>query len=348
VTGTAGSASGALPGRHVVVPYDATNSTVRARALQWIDRVADRSDSAAAPVTVHGPGWPAARVPGGAPVLLLRNVRRLTRGRAERALLADARPGVYDLDDGLPWDDGTLPGLGRWWKRPWPRSLVAERAARAADRVIVGNDVLADWAAGRCRDVRIVPTCIEPTAYRRRTCWDVAGPHPTIGWIGSPATEQYLWDIEDALVEVHRRTGAQLHVISGSGSVPPGLAPFARRTRWDVTTSNDAISAWDVGVMPLRDGVYERAKCGYKLLQYAAAGVPAVGSPVGVNRPLLASMDGLAPVSTAEWVDSLVAVLEEPAGRRARRAACGTSVAAAYSYDAWEGSWLDAVGWAMS
>ena len=39
--------------------------------------------------------------------------------------------------------------------------------------------------------------------------------------------------------------------------------------------------------MPLHDGVYERAKCGYKLLQYAASGVPAVGSPVGVNVSIL-------------------------------------------------------------
>jgi hypothetical protein len=56
---------------------------------------------------------------------------------------------VYDLDDGLPWDDGNLPGFGRhWWKRPFPRSIVAlERAASAADRMIVGNEVLADWAS---------------------------------------------------------------------------------------------------------------------------------------------------------------------------------------------------------
>ena len=46
---------------------------------------------------------------------------------------------------GSEWDDGTLAGLGRWWKRPVPRSQVARRAAAAADRLIVGNEVLADW-----------------------------------------------------------------------------------------------------------------------------------------------------------------------------------------------------------
>ena len=63
------------------------------------------------------------------------------------------------------------------------------------------------------------------------------------------------------------------------------------------------LAGWDVGVMPLRDGVYERAKCAYKLLQYAASGLPAVGSPIGVNAGILDEMDGLAPSSVDEWYD---------------------------------------------
>ena len=67
-----------------------------------------------------------------------------------------------------------------------------------ADRMIVGNAVLADWAAGRCADVRVIPTCVEPSDYRPRTAWDIGRP-PVIGWIGSPATEPYLTGIAPAL-----------------------------------------------------------------------------------------------------------------------------------------------------
>jgi hypothetical protein len=328
---------------HVVVPYPATNSTVRARALHWIERAVaagrlDRGD-----IHVHGPGFDGPRVPAGSPLLLLRNARRLTRGRHEARLLGRASLGVYDLDDGLPWDGGDLPGLGHWTKRPFPRSLIARRAAAAAARMVVGNDVLAEWAAERCADVRVVPTCVEPADYRLRDSWEIADP-PVLGWIGSPATEGYLVGIAGALAEVHRRTGARLALISGAGAIPPTLRGFTDKSTW-TPSAVQSIAGWDIGLMPLRDGLYERAKCGYKLLQYGASGVPAVASPVGVNRSMLELMDGLAPTAAGDWVEALMALLTEPAARRAERAAAGVALAKAYSYEAWEDAFLDAVGW---
>lgn len=328
---------------HVVVPYPATNSSVRVRALEWIHRAVAAGRRPGDSIVLHGPGWPRAPIPKSDDVLLLRNMRRLTRGGVEARVLSDAGLGVYDLDDGLPWDDGDLPGLGHWTKRPFPRSTLARRAASAADRVIVGNQVLADWATGYCPDVRLIPTCVAPDDYRVKTSWELSDP-PVIGWIGSPATETYLAEIAPALAEVHRRTGAVLHMISGPGAVDPRLERFTRKTIWHVDSVR-TLADWDVGVMPLRDGVYERAKCGYKLLQYAAAGVPAVGSPVGVNRQLLGEMGGLSPTDTASWVDALVDVLDRPAAARREQAELGLAVARRYSYEAWQDAWLDAVGW---
>jgi glycosyltransferase involved in cell wall biosynthesis len=328
---------------HVIVPYPATNSAVRTRALHWIERAIGAGRVERHDIEVHGPGFARAPAPAGEPVLLLRNARRLTRGRHEARVLGRASPGVYDLDDGLPWDDGNLPGLGHWTKRPFPRSLVACRAADAADRVIAGNDVLAEWAGQHCADVRIVPTCVEPAEYRVRESWEIADP-PVLGWIGSPATEGYLVDIAGALAEVHRRTGARVAMITGAGDVPAEIAAFTDKTVW-TPGSVRAIADWDVGLMPLRDGVYERAKCGYKLLQYGASGVPAVGSPVGVNRAMLDAMEGLAPTTSDEWVEALTELLAEPAARRAERATAGRKLANAYSYATWEPAFLDAVGW---
>lgn len=329
--------------RHVIVPYGPSNASVRARALHWIDRLVGSGLLTAAEVVVHGPDWPSVPVPAESPVLLLRNVGRLTRGGRERRALSRGAPSVYDLDDGLPWDDGNLPGLGRWWKRPFARSLVADRAARACDRMIVGNDTLAEWAAERCDDVRVVPTCIEPDEYHRRAGWSVPA-QPVIGWIGSPATEPYLVDIATALADVSRRTGARVEVISGPGPLDERLAAFSTKIAW-TPASVTRIASWDVGIMPLRDGVYERAKCGYKLLQYAASGVPVVASPVGVNAQLLAGMDGLAASSTDEWVGALDEILAEAAERREARARRGFSVADAHSYATWQSRWVDAVGW---
>lgn len=327
----------------IVVPHPATNGSVRTRSIEWVRRLENRPSSAGTTVAFHGPGFDGQ---GAADerVLLLRNARRFTRGRSEASLLRHARLGVYDLDDGLPWDDGNLPGLGHWWKRPWPRSLVARRAAEAADRVIAGNDTLANWAAQHCRDVRVIPTCVEPTDYDHRGSWAIDEREPVIGWIGSPATQGYLLDIAESLREIHHRTQARVEIIGADPATMSAIGSFVTVIPWTVDIAHSALARWDVGLMPLRDGVYERAKCGYKLLQYAAAGVPAVASPIGVNASIIASMNGLAPTQPDDWADAVVSVLQAPTRDRAEMATDGDAVAEAYSYDRWFGEWLAAVG----
>lgn len=328
-----------------VAPYPATNASVRSRLLKWIERL----EPGSAHVVLGGadPFGLAARrlrIPTDGPLLLLRNAAKLSRGSIEARILSAGRPGVYDVDDGLPWDNGGLHGLGAWYKRPWPRSLIALRAASAADRVIAGNEVLADWATQWCADVVIIPTCVESSQYVAKTSYELSAT-PRIGWMGSPATESYLNDIAPALAEVHRRTGARLTLVSGHGKTPRSIAQFTDRISWSPAVQSCEPGSWDIGIMPLRDGVYERAKCSFKLLQYAAVGLPMVGSPVGMNAEVLKLFDGLAATTTAEWTESIVAILNEPVSRRAGRGQrAKTQVERLYSYDRWEPSWRTAVG----
>lgn len=73
--------------------------------------------------------------------------------------------GVYDFDDGLLWDDGTLRGLGWWWKCLWFCSLVACWVVEVVDCMIVGNDTLVMWVVDHCSEVIIVLMCIELYVY---------------------------------------------------------------------------------------------------------------------------------------------------------------------------------------
>lgn len=328
-----------------VGPYGPANSTVRARLLHWLDRLEVEDVE-----LILSPGDPfglaaqvRSRKAAQVPVLLLRNAAKLSRGRLESRLLRSGSAGIYDLDDGLPWDDGRLPGLGAWWKRPWPRSLIADRAARSADRVIAGNELLADWASQRCGDVVVVPTCVEPDDYEGKSTYEVSDP-PRIGWLGSPATEGYLVDIAPALAEVHRRTGARLTILGGSVNTDARLAAFSNRAEWSLQAQHQLPATWDVGLMPLRDGVYERAKCAYKLLQYGAAGLPCIGSPVGASSQLLQQVAAPAPNSLDEWVDALTAVLTASPAHRAAMGARATAVVKRdFAYATWQSTWSAAV-----
>jgi glycosyltransferase involved in cell wall biosynthesis len=333
-----------------VTPYSALDASSRARVLHWIDRT----------------GIPAAHFVTGSvmnpssllrafarahnsPVLLGRHAHPLGQGVPESILLKSGRPGVYDIDDGLPFDNGRLPNHGRWWKPLVAKSRIATRAASTADRVIAGNERLAEWSSTRCSDVVLIPTCVEPSAYQQRTDF-APRERKVIGWIGSSATEVHLFGIADALNRAYERSPFRLEIVSsGDKPLPPGLSRFAYRIAWSQPTQHTILATWDAGLMPLPDHLYEQSKCAYKLLQYGAASIPAIGSPVGASKTFLEKAGAPTPRTSPQWTDALVDVLELPeAERRALGAQARTVVKIAYSYAAWESRWLDAVGFGAS
>jgi glycosyltransferase involved in cell wall biosynthesis len=63
-----------------------------------------------------------------------------------------------------------------------------------------------------------------------------------------------------------------------------------------------ALAACDVGLAPLTDDAWTRGKGGYRSIQYAAAGLPSVASPVGANCEVVtAGETGLFATTPREW-----------------------------------------------
>jgi hypothetical protein len=167
---------------------------------------------------------------------------------------------------------------------------------------------------------------------------------PRLGWLGGPLNQHYIEEIAPALLEVNRRTGARLTMMT-SGSLALGpLDAMIDRVPWSMASVRTELAEWDIGINPLRDGLWERGKCAYKLLQYGAAGLAAVGSPVGVGAAILASAELPAPRTHEDWVEALVAMLGASA---AIRSGLGHGfrryVEAEFSYDVWHQRWLTAV-----
>ena len=63
------------------------------------------------------------------------------------------------------------------------------------------------------------------------------------------------------------------------------------RIPWSAATEAASLAAAHIGVMPLTDDEWSRGKCAFKLLQYMAAALPCVASPVGANTE--AVVDGV-------------------------------------------------------
>ena len=95
------------------------------------------------------------------------------------------------------------------------------------------------------------------------------------------------------------------------------------------------IARMDIGIMPLLDSPWERGKCGYKIIQYMACGLPVVASPVGVNVNIVHhGENGLLATDEAAWRDALERLIASPALRERMGAAGRARVEAEYSLGA--------------
>ncbi len=196
-----------------------------------------------------------------------------------------------------------------------------DRLMRRSALITAGNEYLADRArmAG-ARHVEIVPTVIDIERYRFPERMHHTGP-VTIGWVGSPSTAAYLRHVSPALESLRRNLDLRCVAI---GARPDQVAGTTfEATPWSEDTEVSALSALDIGIMPLPDAPWERGKCGYKLIQYMASGLPVVASPVGVNSEIVShGGNGFLADSLEEWVATL-GTLATDAGLRTRMGAEG-------------------------
>lgn len=220
---------------------------------------------------------------------------------------------VVDYDDAI-YHNYDL--SGRWIVRKLLGGKI-DCVMRLSKHTIVGNHYLAARArAAGARNITIIPTVIDLARYSVRGKEEVEG--LVIGWIGSPSTQKYLIDICDSIVSACKTTNSRLLVVGATPDIVdyfPGIQIDVHP--WTEETEVQLIGQMDVGVMPLRDGPWEKGKCGYKLIQYMACGVPVLASPVGINNDIVfLSESGFLVGSKDDWEMRLTQLLTSGSERR--------------------------------
>jgi glycosyltransferase involved in cell wall biosynthesis len=236
---------------------------------------------------------------------------------------------VYDIDDAL--FVGSAAEVNRrfqWAKQEVRRCVTCLRRARL---VIAGNAFLAEKAREYAARVEVVPSCVDPSRQRLRA--HQAADVVTVGWIGSQTTSAYLEPVLPVFAKLNReRMRAKLVVVGGKTGME---APWLEHRAWSLATEVDDLAGFDIGIMPLPDTEWTRGKCGYKILQYFAAGVPAIASPVGVTAELIGEDRGLLARSPQEWQSALQELIDDLEERRERGARARSFVEREFSYARW-------------
>jgi glycosyltransferase involved in cell wall biosynthesis len=235
--------------------------------------------------------------------------------------IAARKPLVFDFDDAI-W-------LPRQGGSAIARLLHRERTVQAllhcARAVIAGNNFLADYASRFNKNVTVVPSSIDLSRYSNTAALQHST-SPVVGWIGSSTTSPYL----RALKPVAQKLGLNLRVIA-SGS--PAKIGFPVEFRpWRLETEVEELAQLSIGLAPLPDTPWERGKCGVKILQYMACGIPVVASPVGVQAEMVVhGVNGFLAEHEVEWVAYLRQLMDDAKLREQMGAAGRDAVRKLYS-----------------
>jgi hypothetical protein len=195
----------------------------------------------------------------------------------ERLLLGSAAPVVIELDDAhhlVPYRQAKMTA---WFN--------------SADAVIVGNEVLGQAVRRAGGRPLVVPTCVDLDHYPKANLAsheDLNDHDPLrLVWVGLPANIEQLLTVREGLEP---------------------LIEAARVVAWSEDAERREMSLAHVGLMPLPHTAWAAGKCALKLLQYQAAGLAAVASPVGMNATLATRGSVLLADQPSEWADRLISL----------------------------------------
>jgi glycosyltransferase involved in cell wall biosynthesis len=267
--------------------------------------------------------------------------RRLLAGWEVAFLRRQSRYLVFDFDDALFLRDSfSRRGLHD------PRRLRRFVATvRACDAVAAGNTFLHAQAARWCPAVHVIPTCVDPPRYPLAR-HDRRGAVQLV-WVGSSSTLCGLEAVRPLMEEVGRRVpGLQLKLVCDRflqyHHLPVLPCP------WSEAGEVEDIAGADVGISWVPDDLWSRGKCGLKVLQYMAAGLPVVANPVGVQAEMVRHGEtGFLAETPAQWVEAIGRLAHDPDLRRRMGQAGRRRVESGYSVGAGAAHWrvlLDRLG----
>ncbi len=223
-------------------------------------------------------------------------------GALERLIGRAGQRCIVDYDDAL---------FHRYDQHPNPvvRAFLGTKLNPLLSRIAAAtacNQYLCDQLSRRgAKRTVMMPTVIDPARYlptSTRTHGEDTQPI-RIGWIGTPSTTIYLRSLLPVLRQLAATHSIQLVTI---GAAPVRVDGFEVEAHpWSENTEADLLASIDIGVMPLRDGAWERGKCGYKLIQYMACAKPVVASAVGVNLEVVSTETGFIAHDDRDWLQAL-------------------------------------------
>lgn len=232
--------------------------------------------------------------------------RKLLDSVSLAALRRSAKFLSFDFDDAVVYRD-SYSSKGHHCPK---RKARFSNIVRCADQILAGNSFLAQLAenhGAHSTSIRYMPTCVDLQRYEASRAELLKQPSDgpfVMVWVGSSSTLQGI----EATSRIWNSIGE--HVPDAVLRVVCDRFPDFGRLQvepvtWSEATEIDWIAASDAGISHVPDDLWSRGKCGLKVLQYMAAGLPVLTNPVGVHTEMIRSGEtGFLVHSPREWLEA--------------------------------------------
>jgi glycosyltransferase involved in cell wall biosynthesis len=243
----------------------------------------------------------------------------------------------YDVDDAV-----MLHSRRASWLEKWMTGRRFAATAKNADQVVAGNEYLAEKFRAEGANVTVLPTVVDLSHYRLKSHEVIR--EPALVWIGSRSTLPYLEKVLPILREARKRVPS-LQLITIADASVADADSMTRHIPWSESTESDSLIQGDIGIAPMPDDPWTRGKCGFKIVQYMAAGLPVIASPVGANAELVdPGLSGFLPKTESQWLDA-ISTLAGDTSLRARMGAAGRKrTEESYGLDRAVNAWANLLG----
>ncbi len=231
------------------------------------------------------------------PVLWLKYIRK------------NARRIVYDFDDSVMYRNSKAAN-----PESNTRVKMFKNMVNASDYVIAGNEYLQKNTTPFTHNVTIIPSPIDMSLYPLKK-YSEKNDNITLGWIGATGSIHYLEKMKPVFEALGKKyEDLRLKIICNVFFDCDNIT--VEKKLWSEQEEVADIQSFDIGLMPLMDDPWSHGKCGLKILQCLATGVPVVCSPAGVNNEIVKNgVHGFWANTQEEWIEKLEILINDPVRR---------------------------------
>lgn len=187
------------------------------------------------------------------------------------------------------------------------------KLVKKATLVITGSPYLTEHLQKFNSNIVEIPTSISYVKYQKENMSKTGISNTfNIGWLGSKNTSVNVLPLKNVFIDLQKKFSIKLLLVGFDKNLLPQLNGVNYQyIQWNAATEVETIASFNVGIMPLEDKFFNYGKCGFKLIQYMACGVPTISTPLPANLKINRDNNNLFAISNDEWFASFEKMIEE-------------------------------------